>query len=120
LHVTFGDESNYRTEMLAFEVLDFSRPYHVILGWPCFIKFMAIPSYAYLKLKISRPAKIITVEAKAQRALDCEQNNIELAVIVIAAAELKELCLNASPSLATLAMPSTSGTFKAAEDAKVV
>jgi hypothetical protein len=32
LHVTFGDASNYRTEMLAFEVVDFSGPYHIILG----------------------------------------------------------------------------------------
>jgi hypothetical protein len=51
--------------MLAFEVVDFSRPYHVILGWPCFVTFMAIPSYAYLKLKILGPTGVITVEAKA-------------------------------------------------------
>jgi hypothetical protein len=38
--------------MLAFEVVDFFRPYHIILGWPCYIKSMAIPSHAYLKLKI--------------------------------------------------------------------
>jgi hypothetical protein len=31
LPVTFGDMSNYRTEALAFEVVDFSRPYHIIL-----------------------------------------------------------------------------------------
>jgi hypothetical protein len=32
LLVTFGDVRNYHTEMLTFEVVDFSRPYHVILG----------------------------------------------------------------------------------------
>jgi hypothetical protein len=58
--------------MLAYEVVDFSRPYHVILGQPCYINFMAIPRYAYLKLKIPGPADVITVQAKAQRALDCE------------------------------------------------
>jgi hypothetical protein len=47
-------------------VVDFFRPYHVILGWPRYIKFMAIPSYTYLKLKIPRPAVVIIVEAKAQ------------------------------------------------------
>jgi hypothetical protein len=72
LHVTFHDASNYRTETLAFEVVDFSEPYHVILGQPCYIKFMAIPNYAYLKLKISGLAGVITVEAKTQRALDYE------------------------------------------------
>jgi hypothetical protein len=37
LPVTFGDASNYRTDMLAFEVVDYSVPYHVILGWSCII-----------------------------------------------------------------------------------
>jgi hypothetical protein len=64
--VTFGDTSNNRTETLTFEVVDFSRPYHIILGWPCYVKFMAIPSYAYLNLKIPRPGGVITMEAKTQ------------------------------------------------------
>jgi hypothetical protein len=33
---------------------------------------MAIPSYTYLKLKIPEPTGVITMEAKAQRALDCK------------------------------------------------
>jgi hypothetical protein len=70
LLITFGDASDYRTDMITFEVVDFFGPYHVILGWPCYVKFMAIPSYAYLKPKIPRPAGIITVEAKMQRVLD--------------------------------------------------
>jgi hypothetical protein len=64
LPVTFRDASNYHTETLTFEVIDFSGPYHVILGWLYYIKFMAIPDYAYLKLKIPRPTGVITVEAK--------------------------------------------------------
>jgi hypothetical protein len=66
LPITFRDMSNYRIETLACEVVDFSEPYHVILGQPCYVKFMAIPSYAYLKLKVPRPTGIINVEAKAQ------------------------------------------------------
>jgi hypothetical protein len=58
--------------MLAFDVVDISRPYHAILVRLCYVKFMAIPSYGYLKLKIPGPAGVITVEAKTQRALDCE------------------------------------------------
>jgi hypothetical protein len=67
--VTFGDVNNYHTEMLAIEVVDFSGPYHIILGRPCFIKFMAILIYAYLKLKIPRPTGVITVENKTQWSL---------------------------------------------------
>jgi hypothetical protein len=79
--------------MLAFEVVDFFDPYHVILWWPCYVKFVAIPRYAYLKLKIPGPTRIIAVEAQTQRALDYEQSSIELAVTVVAAAELMELNL---------------------------
>jgi hypothetical protein len=64
------DKSNFQTEMLAFEVVDFSWPYHVIQGCTCHVRFMAIPSYAYLKLMIPRPARVIIMEAKTQQALN--------------------------------------------------
>jgi hypothetical protein len=66
LSVTFRDENNYCTETLTFEVVDFSGPYDVIQGQPSYAKFMSIPSYTYLKLKVLRPTGIITVEGKAQ------------------------------------------------------
>jgi hypothetical protein len=53
-------------------VVNFSGPYHVNLGWTCYMKFMAIPSYAYLKFKILGSAGVITVEAKTKRVLDCD------------------------------------------------
>jgi hypothetical protein len=120
LSVTSRDVSNYRIETLTFEVVDFSEPYQFILGRPCYIKFMAIPSYSYLKLKITRPADIITVEAKGQRTLDYEQNSIELAVAAVATTKLKEMCLNTPPSLTNPVMSSTFDTFKAVEDAKAI
>jgi hypothetical protein len=114
--VTFRDVSNYRIEMLAFELVDFSRPYHVILGWPCYVKFMAIPSYAYLKLKIPGPTGITTLEAKTQRTLDCEQDSIEL----VAMAELRELSLRLPTAPLGPVMPPMSGIFKMDKDAKDV
>ena len=30
--ITFGDRTNFRTETLNFDVVDFYRAYHVILG----------------------------------------------------------------------------------------
>jgi hypothetical protein len=61
LSVTFGDQVHYRKETLYFEVVDFKGPYHTILGRPCYAKFMAIPSYAYLKLKMPGPCGVITI-----------------------------------------------------------
>jgi hypothetical protein len=101
-------------------VVDFSDPYHVILGWPYYMRFMAIPSYGYLKLKILRPAGVITVETKAQWALDYEKNNIELAATTVTVAEPRELCLRVSPASTGPAMPSSSSTFKAVDDAKAM
>jgi hypothetical protein len=120
LPVTFGDTSNYCTETLTFEVVDFYGPYHVILWWPCYVKFITILSYTYLNLKISGPTNIITVEAKAQQVLDCEHNSIGLAAAMVTATNLKEMCLNAPPSLANPAITTMFNTFKAAEDAKAI
>jgi hypothetical protein len=120
LLVTFGDASNYRTEMLAFEVVDFSGPYHVILGRPCYVKFMATPSYAYLKLKILGPARVITMKATARQVLDFEQSSIELAAAAVAMAVLRELSLRLPTTPLNPGMPPTSSIFKADEDTKAV
>jgi hypothetical protein len=64
-------------------VVNFSGPYHIIMGWPYYVKLKAIPSYAYLKLKIPGPVEVITVEAKAHRVLDCEHDIIELATATV-------------------------------------
>jgi hypothetical protein len=61
LFVTFGDPSNFRKETLTFEVVGFRGTYHTVLGRPCYAKFMAIPNYTYLKLKMSGPNEVITV-----------------------------------------------------------
>ena len=49
-------------ETLTFEIADFPGAYHAILGRPCYAKFMAIPNYTYLKLKMPGPRGVITVD----------------------------------------------------------
>jgi hypothetical protein len=61
LSVCFGTPSNFRKETLKFEVVGFRGTYHAVLGRPCYTKFMAVPNYAYLKLKMSGPNRVITV-----------------------------------------------------------
>ena len=58
--ITFKDPSNYRMETLTFEVVGFHGTYHAILGHPCYVKFMAVPNYTYLKLKMPSPSGVIT------------------------------------------------------------
>jgi hypothetical protein len=81
---------------------------------------MVIPSYAYLKLKIPGPARVITMEAKAQQALNYKQESIELAVAMVAEAELRELSVQTPVASSSLAMPPSFSTFKATNDAKAV
>ena len=42
-------------------MVGFHDTYHAILGRPCYVKFMAVPIYTYLKLKMSGPSEVITI-----------------------------------------------------------
>jgi len=88
LPITFRDSSNYRMETLTFKVVRFHGTYHAILGHPCYVKFMAIPSYTYLKLKMPGPCGVITIGTSFQRAYECEVECCEHAATIIASKEL--------------------------------
>ena len=55
--------SNYRIEHVNFYVADFDTAYHAILGRPALAKFMAVPHYAYLVLKMPLPAGVLALRA---------------------------------------------------------
>ncbi|XP_066361163.1 uncharacterized protein [Miscanthus floridulus] len=62
LSITFSQPDNFYKESLTFEVVDFPNIYHALLGQPCFAKFMAIPNYTYMKLKMLGPKGVIIVK----------------------------------------------------------
>jgi hypothetical protein len=72
LPITFGGLRNFRTKTHTFEVVGFSGTYHAILGRPAYAKFMVMPNYTYLKLKILGPKGIVTVGITYQRAFECD------------------------------------------------
>jgi hypothetical protein len=61
LPVTFGMKDNYRTEYIKFEVADFNSSYHAILGRPALAKFMTVPHYVYLLLKMQGKTGVLTL-----------------------------------------------------------
>jgi hypothetical protein len=71
MSVTFGTPKNYRTEFLRFEVASFYYGYNAIIGKPGLAKFMAIPHYSYMILKMPGQQGIITVRADFQGAAEC-------------------------------------------------
>jgi hypothetical protein len=83
LPVTFGDVRNFRTKTLTFEVVGFSGTEHSILGRPAYAKFMVVPNYTYLKLKIPGPKGIITIGPTYQRAYECDAECFQFAEATI-------------------------------------
>jgi hypothetical protein len=119
LPVWFGKPDNFRKETLTFEVVGFRGVYHAILGWPCYAKFMAVPNYTYLKMKMPGPKGVITVGSPIEHMFDCDVECVEhaeaLALDEALVANLEKLVnedLNSSAK--------HTGSFEAAEQTKEV
>jgi hypothetical protein len=77
---TFGEiRENYRTEYIKFEVADFEISYHAILGRPAIAKFMAVPHYNYLVLKMPSSAGVLTLQGDLKISFNCDTEAVELA-----------------------------------------
>ena len=63
LLVQFSTVSNFRVEHINFYIANFKTAYHAILGRPALAKFMAIPHYAYLVMKMPLPAGVLALWA---------------------------------------------------------
>jgi hypothetical protein len=87
LPVTFGSPSNYHTEFIKFEVADFESSYHAILGRPALAKFMAIPHYPYLLLKMLGPNRVLSLRGDLKHAFDCDIQAVQIAAKAQAASE---------------------------------
>jgi hypothetical protein len=113
LPVWFGTPNNYRKETLTLEVVGFRG----IIRWPCYAKFMAIPNYTYLKMKMLGPNGVITVGSSIEHAFDCDVECVEhaeaLALDEALVANLEKMVnedLNSTTKHA--------GSFEAAEQTK--
>src|SRR3954467_10891516 len=79
LEVVFGNATNFRKETLDFEVVDWKSQYHAILGRLAFARFMVVPHYAYLKLKMPGPNGVITISGIFVRSDRCDKEFHKLA-----------------------------------------
>jgi hypothetical protein len=79
LHVCFETPSNFRKETLTFEVVGFQGTYHAVLGRPYYAKFMVVPNYTYLTLKMPGPKGTITVGSTYRHAYECDVECVEYA-----------------------------------------
>jgi hypothetical protein len=91
LDVLFRKKGNSRREPIWFEVVDISSPYHALLGRPALAKFMAVPHYAYLKMKLPGPRGVITVSGSFKKSLACAKESSQLAEALVVAEEKRQL-----------------------------
>ena len=87
LDIIFGTKDNFRREPIWFEVVNLCSTYHAILGHPALTKFMAVPHYAYLKMKLPGPKGVITVADCYRRSMECATDGSKIAESMIIAEE---------------------------------
>jgi hypothetical protein len=83
LLVTFGTPSNFHTDWITFDLVNFHSPYHCVLDRQTFAKLMAASRYAYNMMNIPRSCNIITVCGNADIADQCEDDSAKLADTVL-------------------------------------
>src|SRR3954468_16717242 len=93
LEVVFGSRRNFARQTLEFEVLDWQSQYHAILGRPAFTQFMAVPHYAYLKLKMPGSTAVITVNGSFTKSDQCDHDFHKGSDTFGAKQELKEIAI---------------------------
>jgi hypothetical protein len=91
LDICFGNSGNYRREKLEFEVMDWPSQYHAIQWRPTFAKFMAVPHYTYLTLKIPGPKGTITVQGSFEVSNTCDKEFNRMAQTFIMTAKYARL-----------------------------
>ena len=116
LSVFFGTPSNFRKEKITFEVVDFPSAYHALLGRPAYAKFMVVPSYVYLKLKMHGPRGVITVSGDSKQAEELLQKGSLIVDQQIAELELPEHKKTTDPS--KLLQPKKVSSFESAGETK--
>ena len=118
LPVCFGTAANFRKDTLTFELVGFHGTYHAIIGHPGYAKFVAIPNYTYLKLKMPGPNGVITVSSSYEHTYECDVECVEYGEAIENSTEL-------ASKLEALAAEAPepkrhAGSFKPAEGTKKI
>jgi hypothetical protein len=118
LPVCFGTPTNFRKETLTFKVVGFHGTYHAILGHPCYARFMVVPNYTYLKLKMPGPNGVITVEPSYEHTYECDVECVEHGEAIF---ESATLVVDLDGLANEIPDPKRhTGNFEPAEDVKLV
>jgi hypothetical protein len=102
-------------------VVDISSSYYALLGRPALAKFMAVPHYAYLKMKLPGPKGVITVSGCFKKSLECARASSQLAEALVIAEEKRQLLHRVELTQQDMpARQSPVEQFKPADDTKKI
>src|ERR1043165_8145895 len=111
LEVVFSIRRNFAKHVLDFEVLDWPSEYHAILGRPAFAQFMAVPHYAYLKLKMPGSAGVLTINGSFIKSDQCDRDFHKISDTLGADQELREIAMVVDKKIFPLASRSESKEY---------
>lgn len=126
IDVLFRDKDHFCRESIWFEVVDLESPYNALLGRTALAKFMVVPHYAYLKMKIPSSKGILTITGDYKKSSACTSESSQLAESLVIAAEkrlLDRVVAMASKQSEMSPDPKESeaeGSFKPAKETKKV
>ena len=107
LPVTFGTEQNFWTKYIKFEVADFESSYHAILGRLALAKFMAVPHYVYLLLKMPGNTGVLSLRGDLLMSFECDKEAIDHTATIRVPSSVSEILAAAKElSLNKDSMPS--------------
>jgi hypothetical protein len=87
LVMTFGTQENFHTGNLQFEVADYETTPNVFPGLPALTKFMTIPHYTYLVLRIPGPHSVISIRGDVKHTYNCDKESYKMADRLMTSAE---------------------------------
>src|ERR1044072_3131138 len=86
--------------------------YHSILGRPTFAQFMAVPHYAYLKLKIPGSTGVLTINGSFIKSDECDYDFHKISDTLGAEQELREIAMVTDKSTFPLVSRSESKEYE--------
>ena len=87
---------------------------------PAYAKFMAVPNYTYLKLKLPGPNGVITVSGSFEQAYASSREHFDLATTAANSVELSQLCATTAECRPNPGKLSQAPTFISIEETKSV
>jgi hypothetical protein len=92
----FGNPNHFRTNYVNFVVANFEGSYHTILGRPVLTKFMVVPYYSYLVLKMPTDQGVLTLRGNVYTAYTYEEESFKVAEATDLSIRMEQTLVDAS------------------------